>query len=262
MDLRKPFVSQNNPVLPALGFIVPLLSHSGRRPMLGMMWGALCLIWLFGISTPVFAQDAMRLDTFTKTFSPGEAAPGWDAKKFAPVMGDGKKFFFQFVHDSTEKHYLHVQSGANNSFSVGVEKKIQLQDWPVLSWDWKITRTPTGGDVRVKSKDDQGGAMCVVIDPSTFGFDSILCYIFENDGPKDTILTSTKEKTAKYIILRTAKQDKLGQWYTEHRNALDDYRKAFGKPPGKPGIVGVQIDSNDTESTAEAFYRNIQLLKK
>ena len=260
MFIRKPLASQNTQDPPSSFSPQKRCHRAGKRSAQAML--ILGLTWFAGFAAQPMAQEAMQLDNFTKTLSPGEAAPGWDAKKFAPVMGSGNKFFFQFVHDGPEKHYLHVQSGTNNSFSVGVQKKIQFQDWPVLTWEWKVTRTPTGGDVRVKSKDDQGGAMCVVIDPSTFGFDSILCYIYENEGPKDTVLTSTKEKTAKYIILRTASQDKTGEWYTEKRNALADYQKAFGKPPGKPGIVGIQIDSNDTESTAEAFYRNIQLLKK
>ena len=246
-----------------LGFF-PMKSKPVRTifsALLGQLPMVLFVI-LIGWSGIAFGQDSLKLDTFSKTLKPGKLPEGWEAKKFAPVMGSGKDFHFQFVHDSADKHYLHVRSGANNSFSVGAVKEIQLTDWPVLAWDWKITQTPKGGDVRQKKKDDQAGAMCIVIAPSTFGFDSILCYIFENDGPKETVLTSTKEPTAKYLILRTAKTDKTGEWYQERRNVLADYKKAFGKTPSKAGVIGVQIDSNDTESSGEAFYKNIELFKK
>ena len=217
---------------------------------------------LFFLAGNIHAQETLRLDDFKKTLKEGKTPAGWEAKKFAPVMGGGDDFFFQFVHDGPEKHYLHMRSGDNNSFSVGVEKELKVTEWPIIDWEWKITKTPKGGDVRQKEKDDQAGAMCLVIAPSTFGFDSILCYIFENDGPKDQVLTSTKEPKAKYIIIRTAKTDQLGTWYKEHRNLLEDYKKAFGTLPPKPGFIGVQIDSNDTETSAEAFYRNIQLSRK
>ena len=88
------------------------------------------------------------------------------------------------------------------------------------------------------------------------GFDS-LCYIWENGGPKDTPITSTKRDASRYLILRTAKEDGTGKWYLERRNILEDYTRVFGEAPREKAIIGIQIDSDSTESSAEAYYRNI-----
>ncbi len=203
----------------------------------------------------------LRLDTWTKNFSTNEEAPGWAARKFSPLVGSGDKYFYAFVHKSADEHYLHVATGKNNSFTVGTEKAYSLKEWPVVEWDWKMGILPKGGDIRVKEKDDQAGSFCIVLDPG-LNFDSSLCYIFENEAPKEQIFTGTRRSNAKYMVIRTAKSgDPVGEWLHEKRNVYEDYKKIFGREPAKPANYGVQIDSNDTESSAEAFYRNIVLRK-
>ena len=218
--------------------------------------------FLLGVlGLPAFGQQELRLDVFSKTHSPNTAIPGWDSRKIAPFFGSGDRFFFQFVHKSDQEHYLHLKSGKNNSFSVGSEQRFKLQDWPILEWEWKVTQFPKGGDVRVKALDDQAGAICVVVNPGLVGFDS-LCYLWENDGPKETPITSSKRDDSKYLILRTAKADPTGDWVKERRNILEDYKRLFGREPTKEAVIGVQIDSDDTASSAEAFYRAIFLRKR
>lgn len=230
--------------------------------------GALCAALGLAVHTPPEARaqarepGELRLDAFDKSYAPNEPAKDWIFRKFSPLMGDGERFFFQFVHQGPNAHYIHLQSGRNNSFSVGREKLVSLNEWPVLEWEWKITVLPKNGDVRVKERDDQAGAVCIVLDPGIATFDSSLCYLFENDGPKDTPITSTKKDNARHLILRTAKSgDPLGQWLRERRNVLQDYKRVFGHDPQKPAYFGMMIDSNDTESSAEAFYRNLVLRK-
>lgn len=215
----------------------------------------------FVMSGMAGAQDAVRLDDFTRTYPPGEAYGRWSLQKIAPLFGSGKDQFFQFVHKSDAEHYVHLRSGPNNSFSLGTEDEFRVQDWPVLTWEWRVVRTPKDGDVRRKNLDDQAGSICVIVDPGLVGFDS-LCYLWENDGPKDEPLTSSKRDRSRYLILRTVAADGIDKWYSESRNMLADYERVFGKKPDKGAVIGMQIDSDSTESGAEVFYRNIFRRKK
>ncbi len=176
--------------------------------------------------------------------------------KFAPFFGSGEKMFLQFVHESEEEHYIHLAAGSNNSFYVGVEEEFRLQDWPILEWEWKATKLPQGGDVRKAESDDQAGLMCVVVDPGLIGAQA-LCYLYENEGPKDTPIISRKRDDSRYIILRTGAEDGTGTWYHERRNAYEDYKRAFGEEPDDTAALGMMIDADETETTSEAFYRNI-----
>jgi hypothetical protein len=216
--------------------------------------------WLAASGTAGNENGAWRLDDFTRTYAPNQLYGKWKTRKFKPVFGDGNLTFFQFVHGPSG-HYIVLKSGSDNSFSLGVEVPFRLQDWPVLEWEWRMMKLPKGGDVRVRERDDQAGSVCIIVNPGLVGFKS-LCYLFENDGPKDTPLTSPQRGDSKYLILRTAAAgDPVGSWLKEQRNALQDYRRVFGEEPDREAVFGFQIDSNDTRSSAEAHYRNVYLRK-
>lgn len=202
--------------------------------------------------------EPLRLDTYGKTLPPLELPPSWQARKIDPIFGSGHMYFFQFVNDGPDKQYIHLRSGRNNSFSLGHERRFRLQEYPELSWKWRITQLPKDGDVRIADRDDQAGSMCVIVNPGLIGFKS-LCYIWENDGPLDLPLTSQKRDDSKYIILHTGTARPFGEWVAERRNILQDYQLAFGESPKEEAIIGMQIDSNSTQSIAEAFYQQITL---
>jgi hypothetical protein len=200
-----------------------------------------------------------HLDDFTQTYAPNQLPSSWISRKFSPLFGNGDQYFFQFVHKGPE-HMIVLKSGSDNSFSVGVDKPFRLQDWPVVEWEWYMVKLPVGGDVRVKERDDQAGCVCIVVNPGLVGFKS-LCYLFENDGPKDKPIISTRRDNARYLIIRTAKADPIGTWLKERRNALEDYKRVYGAEPDQDAVFGLQIDANDTHTSAEAHYRNIYMRK-
>lgn len=206
--------------------------------------------------------DFIRLDNFNKTYRPGKIPGKWKAKYHLPFFGSGERALIQFVHKGPGQHYIHLASGKDNWFSLGMNVPFLAKDWPVLEWEWKITKLPKGGDVRNTNTDDQAGAICLIVDLGTFGYDSALCYLYENSGPKNKVVIHPKNDNSRFFFLRTGEADGVNRWYKERRNIFRDYQKAFGKPPRKKGLIVIQIDSNTTETSAEAFYRNIYQRKK
>ena len=208
------------------------------------------------------AGGTLRLDTFAKTYPPGSLPPDWVTKRFHPFFSNGEVYFYQFVDNGPNDHYLHLRSGSDNSFTVGYEPKFNVKEYPWLEWDWKMITLPKGGDVRWKERDDEAGQMCVVYGLRLTGFDTSLCYLFQEDGPKDTPIASQKQSDAHHLIIRTAKSgDPLGVWLHERRNLLEDYKRVYGHEPSELANLAIQIDSDDTHSSAEAYYRDIVLGK-
>ncbi|MDH4225116.1 MAG: DUF3047 domain-containing protein [Deltaproteobacteria bacterium] len=245
---------QNNQTPPPAGGATPPATRGSTQsaaPILAGGKGGDSLSGTSGIQ--------VQLDNFDHSFSPGKLPPHWGKKKWAPLMFDGDMFFYHFFHDpATGDHYIHLKSGKNNSFSLGNDFTFLLDDYPVLSWEWKMAVLPVGGDIRVKEKDDQAGIMCVVVDPSLLN-SKTLCYLWENKGPVGMEVDSTKRKDSKYIILRSADKDPLNSWAAEKRNIRADYIRLFGSLPKAKALISLQIDSDDTGSQSEAFYRNILL---
>ena len=48
-----------------------------------------------------------------------------------------------------------------------------------------------------------------------------------------------------------------GQWHTERRNVLADYRAAFGEDPPPVNGVAIMTDTDNTDGAATAYYGNI-----
>src|SRR5260370_18735680 len=49
----------------------------------------------------------------------------------------------------------------NTSFSFQREVRADLNDFPILSWKWKVTKLPEGGDFRSRRTDDQAAQLFV-----------------------------------------------------------------------------------------------------
>ncbi len=225
----------------------------GRWSALGAAVGVAAAALVVGLllaGGAAWAGEVRRLDDFTRTYEPDEAPEPWATRLSVD--------FFQFVHNSEEEHYIHLKTGEDGSGLVGIEDEFQLQDWPILEWEWRVTQLPKGGDVRDGDKDDQAGNVCIGYDPTFYGtVDVSLCYLFENEGPVGTEGTSVANTDTKYVILRAADTDKVGEWYKESRNIYEDFKRLHGFEPEEAVVLGFYIDSDDTETSAEAYYRNV-----
>ena len=84
-------------------------------------------------------------------------------------------------------------------------------------------------------------------------------YIWDESLPEGTIITSPYFKGLKLIVVESGKKN-IERWVYEKRNIYDDYKKAFGRPPRRRvSAIALMTDSDNTLSTAEAFYRNIKV---
>ncbi len=155
---------------------------------------------------------------------------------------------------------LHLKS-SSTSTALYRETKFDIRDYPVLHWRWKVTELPKGGDVRKRSADDQAAQVYVVFPKWPAPVNSrVIGYIWDTTVPQGLPVQSTKSARTKYMVIRGG-SDGLGQWFSEKRNVLEDYRRLFKEEPPKVGSVSVMIDSDDTKSSAESFVGDIYFSK-
>jgi hypothetical protein len=165
------------------------------------------------------------------------------------------------IEKNDEKPVLHLVS-KQNSFGVYKNFDFDIHDNPYLSWRWKVTVLPTGGDVRNKKTDDQAAQVYVLFPKFPSAINTRLVgYIWENLTPKDLHVTSQKSSNTRYVVLRNH-SDPLNQWMEEKRDVLQDYRDLFGDEPPQVGGVTLMIDSDDTKSTAESYFDILRFQKK
>lgn len=85
-----------------------------------------------------------------------------------------------------------------------------------------------------------------------------LMYIWENRQPVGTVIDSAHTGRVKMIVAGSG-VDRLGQWKRFERDYVEDFRRAFGEPPGRLIGVGVLTDTDNTGGTVEAYYGDIVL---
>ncbi len=176
---------------------------------------------------------------------------GWKIKRWAG------SYQISIEHESDQNDVLHFKS-QGTSFGLYKEVKVNLKEYPILSWHWKITQLPTGGDVRSKKTDDQAAQVYVVFPRFPAMVNSrMVGYIWENLTPKGLQVQSQKSSNTRYIVLQSG-ASLLGTWQGERRNVYKDYKTLFGEEPPEVGGITLMIDSDDTHSSAESFFNDIQ----
>lgn len=224
---------------------------------------AVCCLFAFAISGVVFVRcpDAavIPVTKFQSAALPGGAPAGWalETKSGSPMLR---------MEKDGARYYLRLISQGNSSFGVRTSARVNVRDYPIISWRWKVDKMPVGGDVRKQATDDQ--ALQVYVAFKETGFPAVLNtpvigYVWDNEAPKGWSGRSSQigGDKLRYIVLRN-KTDKTGQWYTERRNIYEDYKKLFGdinggEPLGVTTGLQLHINSQRTKTPAESVIGDI-----
>ncbi|MGE5645075.1 MAG: DUF3047 domain-containing protein [Acidobacteriota bacterium] len=182
----------------------------------------------------------------TKNAHPGRLPDGWRIKV---VSGTPEA---TMVSDGRES-VLHLKS---RSSSYGLERAVDADtaQYPYLSWRWKVTDLPRGGDLRSSSTDDQAAQLLVA-----FNDRHILAYIWDTTAPKDLVHSASPIPFVHiYAFVCQSGPAQLSQWITETRNVAADYERVFGRrPTQRVKGIRLQINSQHTGTSAESFFGDI-----
>lgn len=86
-----------------------------------------------------------------------------------------------------------------------------------------------------------------------------LMYIWGNRRPIESVLQNPHTPRIQKIVVSSGAAG-VNRWHRMRRNIIDDYRRAFGKSPGRLVGVAVMSDSDNTNGDVVAYYGDIRLL--
>jgi hypothetical protein len=207
-------------------------------------------IFLFLVVLPsvAVASEALELGSFSTS-----GLSGWSEKSFQGTTE------YRIVEVEGQK-VLFARSEKAASGLV-FETDYDPQQFPILSWRWKISDTISKGDSRIKAGDDYAARIYVVFPHWFFPMTKTLNYIWANQLPKNSSQLSVYTSNDMMIAVESG-SDKAGEWVAVQRNLLDDYRKAFGEEPPNVGAIAIMTDTDNTGETAVAWYGDIKALRK
>src|SRR5262245_48957681 len=204
---------------------------------------------VLGLTALAWAQGMFVVEDWSKVPVGTKGIPSdWQKQRW------GSPAYDFVVEQDGERKVIHLRSrGDSSNVSKDIKGKVNLKDTPILEWTWKAVVLPAGGDSRKKETDDQAAQIYVTWPRFPEAVRSrIIGYIWDTTAPAGSILKSQKTGTVTYVVMRSGPAE-LGQWLTERRNVLDDFKKIYGEDPDDPAIVSFGIDSDDVKGTAESF---------
>jgi hypothetical protein len=205
---------------------------------------------LAAAATPVVVEDWSKVEAGTRGIPPGWEKQNWGSPKYE----------FEVVSDGATR-VLHLKS-EDESSTISKELKVDVKEFPILQWRWKVVALPKGGDARRKDTDDEAAQLYVTFPrfPSA-ARSRIIGYIWDSTAPVGARFPSQKVGTVTFVVVRSGDADR-GRWIVEQRNVFDDYKAIYGEePPEKLGAVSISINSQNTRSRAESFFGEILFRK-
>jgi len=147
---------------------------------------------------------------------------------------------------------LHLKS-VRSSFALEHTADVDPAEMPWLTWHWKVTQLPDGGDFRRASTDDQAAQILVA-----FADKKILTYIWDTSAPKGTMQSASNIPLVHiFAVVCRSGGAEVNKWITESRNVAADYERAYGRPAPRVKGLRLQINSQHTGTTAESYFGEV-----
>lgn len=180
-----------------------------------------------------------------QTLNPGKLPPEWQIK-----VNHGHPDVS--VCSETDGPCLHLKS-ASASFGLERSVDVDLAQMPYLTWNWKVSQIPPGGDFRRAATDDQAAQVLVA-----FADRRIVSYIWDSTAPKGTAQSASFIPLVHVfdIVCESGAAD-ANRWISETHNVVADYQRAYGKPPSRVKGLRIQINSQHTGAIAESYFGDV-----
>lgn len=151
---------------------------------------------------------------------------------------------------------------------------IDLEQHPVLTWRWKVIQRPDATNDLVRAGDDHAARLYLIFNAPDPGEGIIskfwhqltaneaqrthaINYIWAHSSELNKQIPNPYTASAVMLVVNSG-DDQLGEWVTHQRNVLEDYRSIFGRSPPPISAVAIMTDTDNTESSAIAYYGDIE----
>jgi hypothetical protein len=135
------------------------------------------------------------------------------------------------------------------------------EQYPYITWQWKVDNIVPGGDATKKECDDYGARVYVVFPAFPFWKTKAINYIWANKLPKEEAIPNPYTNNSIMISVESGRIES-GKWLIEARNVSEDYRRLFGEKPPHVGAIAIMTDSDNTGEQASAAYGTIAVCSK
>ncbi len=212
------------------------------------LFRALLTLQLLLCALTAVADESLLIDDFEQGLS-----SEWKVKEFK-----GRTEYKVVTDESTQV----LQAASNGTASALIfQQEFLLDDYPVVSWRWRIESVVAQGDAAHKQTDDYAARIYIIFPHWFYPATKSLNYIWANKLDKETVVPSPYTDRSMMLAVESG-PDNAGTWQTVRRNIVEDFSRAFGMEPPKKIRIAIMTDSDNTGGKVRAWYDDIRLEKE
>lgn len=231
------------------------------------------MVFLLCMTTGSAYTDQMVIGGFSH-LAPGDNLPdAWEPMTFDNIE---RHTVYTLIKDDGATVIKARSSNAASGMICSL--RIDPHAYPVITWRWKIDHVLEKTDVTSKKGDDYAARIYVAFafDPDTAGWwerarhksaalfakrevpGTAINYIWAGRTSVNTILPNPYISESMMVVVQSG-DEKAGQWVTQERNIVEDYKKAFGRTPPEIIGIGIMTDTDDTGEETTGYYGPVTL---
>ena len=225
------------------------------------------------------AQDAIQAGRFSAHAANGGLPAGWVPLTFRNVTAHTR---YALVSDGG----VTVLGAESEKSASGLirrfdDAKVELKDYPILKWRWKVGNVVKAADIATKEGDDYPARVYVTFryDPERAGLGmrmqyglakslygeypphAGINYVWDGKAAVGTMRPNAYTERAMMFVVESGAR-RVGQWVEVERNVYEDYKRAFNEEPPPVSGIAVMTDTDQTGEAARAWYGDIVLRKR
>ena len=157
--------------------------------------------------------------------------------------------------------------------------RVESSDLGRLRFSWKVPALIAAADLRERELDDSPVRLILAFEGDRSKFSAkdamlselahaltgepmpyaTLMYVWCNHSPPGAVLHNARTSRIRKLVMESG-AGKLGRWLDYERDVRADFEKAYGEAPGALVSIGIMTDTDNTRSTATAWYGPVRLL--
>ena len=239
-------------------------------------WGQACpllvAVLLAGCSVAPTGKGPAEIGASPWAVESGVAPAGWDHLIFPGKSPN------QFKYDRKDGRDTIAVSTASSVSMLRSKVRIEPAELGNVRFSWKVPQLIAGADMALRDADDSPVRVVLVFEGDRSRFSArdaalselahtltgekmpyaTLMYVWCNKREPGTVIRSPRTGRVRKLVVQSGSQ-KLNEWLDYERNIRADFERAFGEKPGALVGIGIMSDSDNTRSTARAWYGPVRL---
>ena len=158
------------------------------------------------------------------------------------------------------EHAVHARCNDSTGSGHVLQKKIDLDETPIMEWRWRVDAVYEGLDPHSKEGDDYPARIYVVDRHSVLRWRTrAINYVWANTQPEGSDWANPFTDRAHMLAVASGVPEDKG-WRSQRRNLREDFQRFHDRKLDSINVVAIMTDCDNAGQTAEAWYGAIRFL--